>query len=93
MPSKASIFQWVAVKGPYIVGMLLERRLCFYLRILLCEYSLPDIFEFPALLFLYICSEDQNPVLLHGQTTPLLSEMDDLDYLNLEIERFRKLKI
>lgn len=88
---KVSIFPRVTNKSPYIVGTFLERRLMFFLRILLYEYSLAARFPFWALLFLYICSEDQNLALLNGQTTPLLSEMDDLDYLNREIERFRKL--
>lgn len=91
MSFKVNIVQWVTIKDPYIVGIFLERRLRFFLRILLYKYSFAAKFQFPALLFLRICSEDQNLALLNGQTPPLLSEMADLDYLNLEIERFRKL--
>lgn len=69
----------------------LKRMPVFFPRILLYEYSVAAKFQFTALLFLYICSTDQNLALLNGQTTPLLSEMADPDYLSLEIERFRKL--
>jgi len=88
---EASIFQWVTIKHPHTLGISLEKRLGFFLRILLYKCSLAAKFQFPSLLLLYICYEDQNLALLNRQTTPLLSEMANLDYLNLETEKFRKL--